>query len=217
MAKKAIITGSESFGKYISNPSKWLAVYTDGKAIGNHKIHSLVFPSITRIPEGVEDAGTTIVKTAQTENANVIISFGLSSTVKGFRLERSATNWSENKYCQVYENGFPLETNYPPKEIVQIDLSLWDLPKMHRLFKENNLSLEEKISDDPGQYSCNSWIYRTIKAMEKLNYKVPFIFVHTACTEEAIELIPNFPRNEKITIKKEELVTALELLLQSYL
>ena len=53
--------------------------------------------------------------------------------------------------------------------------------------------------------------------MEKLNYKVPYIFVHTACTEEAIELIPDFPRNDKIIIKKEQLITALELLLQSYL
>lgn len=215
--KTAIITGSESFGKYISNPSKWLAVYADGKTISDHRIHSLVFPSITRIPEGAEDAGTTIVKTAKTENADVIISFGLSSVVKGFRLERSATNWSENKYCQVYENGYPLDSCYPSKEIVQIDLSKWNVDKMRSLFYKNNLSLEEKISDDPGQYACNSWIYRTVKAMNKLNFKIPYIFVHTACTEESIELIPDFPRNEKVTVKKEDLHVALGLLLQCYL
>lgn len=216
MTKTAIITGSETFGRYTFNPSKWLAIFADGKVIAGHKIHSLVFPSITRIPEGAEDAGTTIVKTAQTENANVIISFGLSSVVKGFRIERSATNWSENKYCQIYENGFSLEVDYPPKEIVQIDLSRWDIPKMQRLFRENNLLLEEKISDDPGQYACNSWTYRTIKAMNKLNYQIPYLFVHTACTEESIELISDFPRDKKITIKKEDLIASLKLLLQCY-
>jgi len=44
-------------------PSKWLAVFADGKVIAGHKIHSLVFPSITRIPENAEDAGITIVET----------------------------------------------------------------------------------------------------------------------------------------------------------
>jgi len=87
---------------------------------------------------------------------------------------------------------------------------------MQRLFRENNLLLEEKISDDPGQYACNSWIYRTIKAMDKLNCHVPYLFIHTACTEESIELIPDFPGDKKITIKKEDLITSLELLLQCY-
>ena len=217
MIKTAVITGSESFGKYISNPTKWLAIYTDGKVISGHKIHSLVFPAITRIPQSAEDAGTTIVKTAQAENAKVIISYGLSSAVRGFRIERSATNWSENKYCQVYENGFPLSSDLPPKEVVQNDLSRWDVDKIQRLFGENGLMLEEKISDDPGQYSCNSWIYRTIKAMSKLNYKAPYIFVHTACTESSIELMPDFPRDKKIIILNDDLIKSLELLLQCYI
>ena len=47
--KKAIITGSETFGQYITNPSKWLALSVDKKVIAGYEMHSLVFPSIVLI------------------------------------------------------------------------------------------------------------------------------------------------------------------------
>lgn len=50
--KKAIITGSETFGKYITNPTKWLALYVDRKVIVDYEIHSLVFPSVVLTPTG---------------------------------------------------------------------------------------------------------------------------------------------------------------------
>ncbi|MBI4078704.1 MAG: hypothetical protein HY429_00160 [Candidatus Levybacteria bacterium] len=215
--KKAIITGSETFGKYITNPTKWLALSADSKVIAGHEIYSLVFPSVVLLPEGKENHGETIVRKAQEINADVIISFGMASEVKGFRLERSGTNWIYNeKYLSPSENNQPLNPSQPEKEQIQADLSFWDIEKMQELFAREHIPFDSTISDDVGQYSCNSWIYRTLIEMKKKQLTIPYLFVHTACTEEAIELIPDFDRVNKQLIKKEDMLKALEIVLQSY-
>ncbi len=84
------------------------------------------------------------------------------------------------------------------------------------LFKEKKLPLDPVISDDPGRFSCNSWIYRTLIALKKYNINIPYLFVHTACTEESVEFIPDFPRDKKVLISKKYLPKALEIFLQSY-
>ena len=214
--KKALITGSETFGKYITNPTKWLALFADGKVIAGYEIHSLVFPSVVLNPEGVENKGEAIIRKAQEIGADMIISFGMASEVKGFRLEKSGINWVYNKkYLSEKENNRPLEPSQPEKEKIEVDLSLWDIEKMKGFFVDANLPLEASISDDAGQYSCNSWIYRTLLAMKKQKVNIPYLFVHCACTEEAIELVPDFDRS-KVLIRKEDMLKALEIVLQSY-
>ena len=216
--KTALLTSSETFGRYVFHPGKWLVTWADGKIISNHKIHSLVFPTTVMLPPGVEDSGTTIVKKAIEIKADVIITFGLASEIKGFRIERSGYNWIENlKYCQPYENYHPIDLNHSDKERVEIDLSWWNLDLIKKLFKEKGLPLDPNISDDPGFFSCNSWIYRTVLAIKKYNLTVPYIFIHTACTEETIELIPDFPRDKKMVIPKESTLKALEIFLRSYI
>lgn len=214
--KKVLITASEPFGKYITHPAKWLALSVDGKVISGYEIHSLVFPSVVLVPEGMTNPGEIIVKKAQEIGAVAIISFGMSSVVKGFQLERSGTNWIYNeKYLSAEENNRPLEISQPPKEQLQTDMSYWDMNKMQKLFTEASIPFEPTISDDPGQYSCNSWIYRTLLAMRKRNLKTPYLFVHSACTKEAIELIPEFDKN-KTLIKNQDMLKALEIILESY-
>lgn len=216
--RKALITGSETFGKYITNPSKWLALSVDGKIVADHAIHSLVLPSVVLVSDGAEDSGTMIVKKAQEIDVDVIISFGMFSEVKGFRIERSATNWIYNeKYLSPAENNQPLDSNRQVKEQLQTNLSPWDLEKMQELFLQANIPFDSVISDDPGQYSCNGWIYRILAAKQKQNISIPYLFVHMACTEEAIELIPDFDRKNKMLIKKENTIKALEFILQSYI
>ena len=63
--KKALITGSETFGKYITNPSKWLVLSADGKVIADHEIYSLIFPAVVLVPGGMDDEGTRIVNKAK--------------------------------------------------------------------------------------------------------------------------------------------------------
>ncbi len=214
--KTALITGSETFGKYIFNPTKWLSLKAEGKVINGHKIHSLVFPSIIRLPRDAENHGETIVKKAIEINADVIISFGMASEVKGFRIERSATNWIElEKYCPKYENKRRIDDKKPAHEKAEIDLKYWDLEKIEEAFNKKKLPYDPQISDDPGQYSCNGWIYRTIYALEKYKLNIPYLFVHTACTKKAIEFLHDFSI-KKTLIKENDLVKALEIFLESY-
>lgn len=187
------------------------------KNIAGHTIHSLVFPSIVRLPEDAEDHGTTIVKKALEIQANVILSFGMASDVKGFRIERSATNWIYNKkYSPPYENNRLIDSTRPEKEHVHLNLNSWNLENIEKQFSDKKIPYDSTISDDPGQYSCNGWIYRTTQALKKQNIKIPYIFIHTACTEEAIEFIPDFQRDKNTLIKKENLLQALEIFLSSY-
>ncbi|KKR03240.1 MAG: Pyrrolidone-carboxylate peptidase [Candidatus Uhrbacteria bacterium GW2011_GWF2_39_13] len=215
--KTVLITGSETFGKYITNPTKWLALTTNGKIINGHKVHGLIFPSIIRLPKDAENHGETIVKKAIEINADVIISFGMASAVKGFRIERSATNWIENKeYCPPYESKKPINPARPAHEKVQIDMEPWNFSKIKKSFKKKQIPYDPNISDNPGQYSCNGWIYRTIYALKKHKLNTPYIFIHTACTKKAIEFLHDFPMNKKILIKEKDLIKALEIFLESY-
>ncbi len=214
--KRALITGSETFGKYLANPTKWLALFADGKIIADYEIHSLVFPAIVLFPEGAEDPGEVIMKKAQEINVDVILSFGMASEVKGFRLEQTGINWIYNeKYLSSFENNRPVDITQPEKEKIKTDLSHWDIEKMQGLFTKANIPLQSEISDDAGQYACNGWIYRTLLAMRKQKLNIPYLFVHCSCTEEAVELIPDFDRKNRLLIKKEDTLKALEIILQS--
>ena len=215
--KKALITGFETFGKYITNPTKWLALFADGKIIAGYEIHSLVFSSFVLVPEGTEDPGEMIIRKAREIGADVIISFGMVSEARGFRLERSGINWIYNeKYLSPSENNKVIYLSQPEKEQIQADFSHLNIEKIQELFTKENIPLESKISDDAGGYFCNGLIYRTLLTMKKKQLTIPYLFVHCACTEEAIELMPDFDRANKLLIKKEDLLKALEIVLQSY-
>ena len=86
---------------------------------------------------------------------------------------------------------------------------------MQELFAKANIPFESKISEDAGSYACNGWMYRTLLAMKKKGLTIPYLFVHCSCTEESIEFIPEFDRVNKILIKKEDTIKALEIILQS--
>lgn len=217
MHKTALVTGSESFGRYVNNPSKWLALAVDGKIISNHYLHSLIFPTVVRLPPEAENQGEVIVQKAIEIKASVILSFGLASEAKGFRFERSATNWISNlRYCLPYENNRPITESHPPKEQIHYDLSYWDFDQMKRLFTQRHVPLDPRISDDPGQFSCNSWMYRTYYALENHKCTIPYAFVHLPCTEDAIEFIPDFPRDKKLIISKPQILQGFEMLLRCY-
>ncbi len=214
--KTALITGFEAFGRYMINPAKWLVLSADGKEIAGYRIYSLILPNIMGLSDNIENPGITVIKLAREIKSDVIISFGLGPHVHGFRIERTATNWIDNKkYCLPGENNHPLDQDQPPKERRAIDMIHWDLPKMKELFGQAAIPFDTDISDDAGLYSCNGIMYRVLFAMQMERIKIPYLFVHISCTEEAVELIPDFDRATKTIIKKEDTVKALEIILQS--
>lgn len=217
LMKTALVTGFETFGEYATNPSEWLVLSADKQEVNDHKINSLVFPSIVTIPEKIENPGNIIVDKAKEIGASAIISFGITSNASGFRIEQTGTNWINNeKYCTAFENNKPLEQSRPIKEQLKNDLSLWDMEKMKELFAKSNIPFEDEISNNPGYYSCNGLIYRTLLAMQQKNLNIPYLFVHFPCTEESIQFITDFDREKKILIKKELTLKALEIILKSY-
>ncbi|MFA5843178.1 MAG: hypothetical protein WC882_05955 [Candidatus Gracilibacteria bacterium] len=214
--KVALITGSETFGDYIVNPTKWLALKMRGKVVCGHKIHSVVFPSIVRYPEDAETPGEMLVKKAIEIKADVILSFGLASGVKGFCIERTGTNWIENKaYCAPHEHKRLIDPSRPAHEKVQIDLNRWDFLKIKQELKKNKIPCESRISDNACNYSCNAWLYRIVCALKKHELNIPYLFTHVACTKKSIELIPRFSPKKTI-IKESDLVKALEIFLGAY-
>jgi len=214
--KTVLITGSETFGSYLVNPTKWLALTVKGTQIADFEIHSIIFPSVVLLPQGQENPGEQIVKRAREINAQAIISFGMASEVKGFRIERSGTNWIFNeKYLSKFENNQPLDSTRPDKEQLQADLTYWDFLKMQKLFNNAHIPFDSNISDEPGQYSCNSWIYRTLLALKKQHMNIPYLFVHTACTKDSVSLIPDFDEVNKVLITNENLLSALKIILKS--
>lgn len=218
MQHVALVNGSESFGRYLFNPSKLLALAVDGKTIADHNIHSLVFPTVVRLPTEAEDQGETIVKKAIEIKADVILSFGLASEAKGFRFERSATNWIDNvRYCLPYENDHPIDSKHPSMEQIHHDLSPWNFTLIKRRFVQAGVPFDPKISDDPGQFSCNSWIYRTYYALKKYKLAIPYAFIHLPCMEETIQFIPDFPRDKKLVISPSQILKGFEILLSCYM
>lgn len=213
----ALVTGSESFGRYVNNPAKWLALAVEGKIIVGHRIHSLVFPTVVLLPPDAEDQGETIVRKAIEIGANVILSFGLASEAQGFRFERSAINWVDNvRYCLSYENNRPIDPTRPPKEQIHCNLAPWNFDRIRMCFEEADVPFDPRISDDPGQFSCNSWIYRTYFALQRHKLTIPYAFVHLPCTESAIEFIPDFPRDKKLIISPTQILKGFEILLEGY-
>ncbi|MEK6923734.1 MAG: hypothetical protein AABW54_00665 [Candidatus Micrarchaeota archaeon] len=212
--KTAIVTGIEPFGPYRFNPTAWLAEQVHGKVISGYKIHSIVLPSEVRPSEGGVDHGETIVRKAQEIGADVIISLGIASEVRGFRIECQGTNWAYNeKYLPKSENDRPLDMARPEKEVLKMDLRPWNVRFLKRQFEKAGLPLERKISDDAGKYSCNSIIYRTLLAKKRRGLKTPFLFVHVSCTPETVRQIKGFDERKHLN-KKEDLLTALEIILR---
>lgn len=214
--KKVLITGFEPFGDYVVNPTEWLASYVDTKVIAGYEVHSLVISKQLLFEKGERNTGELVIKKAQEVGAEIIISFGIASDVKGFRFEQSSINWIYNeKYCSKEENNTLLDSREQEKKKRSIDFSPWDFEAIKQRCKESGLLCEDTISVDAGAYICNALIYRTLQAMEKEGLKIPYLFIHTACTEESVRTIITFDREKKVLIKNEDLLTMLWVVLGS--
>lgn len=211
--KTAIITGFRPFGAYKINPTEKAVKGLDNKFIQGHHIKSLVFN--TQIFS--LDAGYQAVNIAKKFRAKAIISLGISSAVRGIRIEKVCTNWVEHEnYCTASENKKPLDACYPDKEALTVNLRQWNLEKIHDELQKNFIPFEKEISINAGNFCCNALMYRILSWRENLNYKIPFIFCHVPCTEESVAGITDFDRKGKILITDGQLTKTIEILLDSY-
>ena len=191
--KTILITGFKPFGDYKANSSEQYIRKTS--IIGEHDAHTLVF------------------------NTNVFsnhLSSGMSSEVRGLRIEKIAYNWCDGKYCAKSEMRRPLNQNDSAHEQKSNNFEQWDFQSMFDKFKSLNIKFENQISTFPGNYCCNALMYRTLEAMELNLLKIPYLFLHIPCSSEAVEGLENFDfRKDLITM--EELRKIMIVISESYI
>lgn len=213
--KNILVTGFEKYGDYKINPTeKFLKNHS---VLGNYYLHSLIFPP-NIFSAGAENFGREIVDLAIKLKAVAIISLGMSSEVKGLRIESTAINWCDNKYCLQSESDRKLDMSCQPWQEKEINLRYWNIDLMFEKFRYLNIKFEEKISNFPGYYCSNALMYRTLKVLRSndfYSYRIPYLFLHIPCTAEAVEGVKDFDKTKDL-ITMEILRQILLVVSESY-
>jgi pyrrolidone-carboxylate peptidase len=179
-----LVTGFSRFGDYRNNPTEELS--KEPALFMFHKTDYMVFPPEV-FSEGAEGFGKEIVEAAISSGARAIVSLGMSSAVKGMRIETCAYNWSENsKYGNPEDQKRPLSERFPEKHPLSYGLWSWNLEKIFFSLDIAGFEYESEFSKDPGFFCCNALMFRTILALEDSGCKIPYIFIHVPCTPESV-------------------------------
>lgn len=200
--KRAIVTGFEPFGPYKYNPTQDLAKELDGKVIQDTQIKGLVLPS-TYIGSYISLA----LEMAQYK-PNIILSVGLSSSVQGIRLESVGRNRMDGKYPDALGNnpkGKPILKLDRPEYFTNVDNS-------HLASNLSNEGIAAHVSTSADFFVCNSLIYLTAGKIEREKLPIKFAFFHIPWTEDYLDKI--HLEQGKVTIKKQDLVKTIEVLLR---
>ncbi len=200
--KQVMITGFDPFGPYKYNPSQDIVEYFKGKTIAGNKINAILLPTIYYAFALIEEE---IAKTKPI----AIISTGLSSSVKGIRIESTGRNIMNGKYVDkngVLASGEPILK--AESEFVGVNT---DSCKFANILAKNNIPVE--ISADADGYTCNALIYETSHYLAKNKLATKQFFLHSPWTDKykgKVDLEP-----QKIMIAEEDLFRAVELIIEN--
>ncbi len=204
--KKVIVTGFEPFGEYTFNPTQELASWNNMRTItGQEQIIGLVLPST------YYGAFKILEKVMIEEKPDVIISTGLSSSVKSIRFETRFHNKMESKYADA-DNYQPKGLRINVKENAQKFFETnADIKQLRKLLQSEKI--ETEISIDANTFICNSLAYLTIQKIVTQGLPTRFIFLHIPWTDDytsQIELEPG-----KVFMSKNTLYNAIDLLVEN--
>jgi len=209
---KILITGFERFGDYKENITE--ALSRKVSTLSNYSLEYLIFP-VRIFSDGAKDYGKEIVSRAQEIGAKAIISLGMSSNVRGVRVELCALNWVENeKYCLDTEQRRVLDEKLIIKKPLFVELKKWNLNNIFNSLREKKLVHEPCISIDAGFFCCNALMFRTLQAIERTQCSIPYIFLHVSRSPGAVEGLNNFNRNKHL-MTVEELKEVLEVFVEN--
>ncbi len=215
--KTAIVTGFGRFGDYAVNPTGDLAKALHSKDFGGHLIHGRVLPT-SIFPAVGHNYGEQLVKKAFDTGAKIILSFGIDSSVTGFRIESVGSNLIANeKYCSARLNGTPVLPSRSRKDRVVNPLPGLRFDELKEQFRIAGVPMEPEISQNAGGYCCNALIYLVLQHLffRRFENKVSFLFCHVPCTEASIRTIPDFDRS-KTLITEEQLYEGVRQILLHY-
>jgi len=205
--KKVILTGFQPFGGYKYNPTEDSAKYFNRLGfIEGIKVIALVLPCT------YFGAFQILSKVINQEKPNAIISTGLSSGVKGVRIETTFHNIMNSKYPDAEgraPDGLPICDKPSAKDFLMTNA---DNVYLANVLKSNGIPIELSIEADG--FICNSLGYLTTKKILKNSYPlIKNMFIHIPWTDDYKNKIILEP--SKIFLEKEKYYQAIKLLIKN--
>ena len=203
MTKKVILTGFKPFGPYFFNPTEDAVKYFNSiESIPGIEIKGIVLPC-------TYESAFLLNKIIDEEKPDAIISMGLSSSVKGIRIETVFMNLMGGKY--------PDSSGNSPKMIPICNNGRNFLsPQSNYLFLADKLYREKipiEISANADTYICNSLGYLLTKKIIEENLPINNMFINIPWTDDYKDIIKlDFG---KVTLEKEIFYKAIELLIKN--
>ena len=209
--KTVILSAFKAFGDYPVNSTEVIAKQLNGEVFSGFKVRSAIFSA--SIPQN--DHGVILRGLVGRFGAIAIVSMGMASEKKGLCVESVATNRIYNeKYCPRL-NGTPVDGHMRYGELREVDLLQWNISAFQRACRSEGIPVTE-VSNDAGGFCCNHLMYQVLVApiVWRGFRNVPFVFLHTPCSPEAVPDRDSFVRAGKITMTTAQITRGLELLLK---
>lgn len=199
--KRAILTGFEPFGPYKYNPTQESVGKYNGRMLKGIEITSLV------LPNAYHGAFDILSEEIDKLSPNMILSTGLSSSIKRIRIEAIGRNIMNGKYPDI--NGLK-----PINELIIQDGKPWYQTTADSVGLANALYLAgiaAELSVDAEGFSCNSLTYLTSRRIREEGLPIQNAFFHTPWTDDYLDRI--VLEEGKITIRRQDLEKAIEICL----
>lgn len=202
--KKVVITGFEAFGGYQENPTKEL-LNDDRIRVPGVEVIGLVLPCT------YFGAFEILSPFVDKEKPDAIISTGLSSSVRGIRIETTFHNIMNGKYSDANgysPQGLPIYDKPDAKDFL---VSNADNIYLANILKKNQVPVE--LSIDADAFICNSLGYLTTKKILQNFLLIQYMFIHIPWTDNYKDKIQLEPH--KIFLETEKYYKTIELLVKN--
>lgn len=202
--KTVILTGFQPFGPYVYNPTEESTTLFHGKEFGDRKVVGIVLPC-------VYDTWAHLVNVVSRTSPYAIINTGLSSSVKGFRIESTFRNVMNGKYPDA--NGYEpkgeriLHEPHAPESVKSCAAN----KKLYELLLSNGIPAER--SKNAEAFICNALGYNVSLATRNYDYVQKNMFVHIPWTSDYRDRVAL--EEGKIFLDKEKYHQGLELLIRN--
>ncbi len=211
MTRTIILSGFKTYGSHKANSSELTVRRLADSQLNTFNIIGKVFEAT--IPD--YDRGEELYLLARRTRALGIISLGMGSERKGFRVEREARNIiSHPEYVPAALNGKPIDDSFPLNKTLEVDLKKWNAFVFAQKCGINRIPVEHD-SRDAGGFCCNHLMWQLRLAHDRFrhNVDIPFIYMHIPCTPECVSDPEAFKQQGKVTMSLTQIEQGLGFLL----
>jgi pyroglutamyl-peptidase len=176
MAKTALVTGFESYGGRLLNPSAKLALALDGTQIGGLRVVGRAWPvTFAGLMERIEQA----LDEAQ---PSLVIALGLCPGEPMIRLERFGVNLAD---FDIADNaGERLKDAPIARDGATARAATLPLRAIERALVDGGIPA--RLSNTAGTYLCNAALYALLGAVERRGRYIPCGFIHLPYLPEQV-------------------------------